>query len=73
MCLLLTFYPSVQRFQIPTKCQALHEAPEMQRWLTGDAQSLVREMTIRSEIKIQCDRHNQRSLRRAQKGKRKIT
>lgn len=51
MCLLMTFCPSVQHFQVSTKCQALYEAPEMQRWLAGDAQSLVG-MNIRSEIKI---------------------
>lgn len=72
-CLLLTFYPCIQHFQIPTKRQALHQAPEMQRWTNGDAQSLVREMDICSEIQIQYDRHNPRILCRAQKGKRSIT
>lgn len=30
-------------FQISTKCQDLRRAPEVQRWLTGDTQRVVKE------------------------------
>lgn len=43
----------------------------MQKCLAGDVQNLVREIGIHPEIKVQCDRHDQRKVSRAQKGKKR--